>query len=129
MRRRRSGKRAGIAALLPMSAFLQRGGDLRRHVFLVVLGEDRVRDENTVRNAAFGDDPLPFTEKVRKNAIIADGDICLPVGDAKRDLLAILMHDALGLDETADAHPSASQSRLRGELGGAVKEDEVVAKR
>src|SRR5271154_5269131 len=103
MRRRRAGERARIAAFLPMAALLESRGDLGRHVFLVMLGEDRAGDENAVRHPPFGDYALPLTKQVRDDAVIANRDIGLAIGHAKRDPPPILVFDALRLDQPADA--------------------------
>ena len=86
-----------IAALLPAPGFFQRRGNLGRHVFFVVLGENAARDENAVpAEPALGNDALPFAEQIGQHAVIDDRDIGLAVGDAEIDAVAIrLVHDRL----------------------------------
>ena len=54
-------------ALAELDAFrLQRLGDFRRHVILIVLGQHAVGDEGALgRELALGDDALSFLEQVR----------------------------------------------------------------
>src|SRR5271155_3299804 len=62
--RRLRGGRVGPCRLL-----LERGGHLRRHVLLVVLGEDLVGDEGPIRtHGAVRDDALALAEQVRQHA-------------------------------------------------------------
>jgi len=62
---------AAPASFLETSGILERLFHLGRHVLLIVLGEDLVRNKNAVlvefaqRNHA-----LPFTEQIRKNAVV-----------------------------------------------------------
>src|SRR5688572_296482 len=45
--------------------------ELRRHVTLVMLGEDIVGDEGRALHPAFGDDTAAFAEQVRRDAAVA----------------------------------------------------------
>src|SRR5687768_4542150 len=63
--------RALAFGLLPAARFLQRLGDLRRHVGLVVLGQHLACDElAAVVERAFDDHALAFAEQVRQQAAI-----------------------------------------------------------
>jgi hypothetical protein len=58
---------------------LQRLDDLRGHVALIVLGEHGVGRQRPVGvEYAFGDDALPFAEKIGKDALVGDGEFTTP---------------------------------------------------
>ena len=51
--------------------FLKCFGNLRRHVSLIVFGQNRIRHKQAVgTKAAFGDNALPFAEQVGQHALI-----------------------------------------------------------
>src|SRR5690242_7229409 len=119
-----------LAAFLPAPAFLERFGDLGRHVFLIVLGEDVRGDKDAVAaQFSFGDDPLPLAEQIRQDAVIDDPQLRLTIAHAERDGMAVhLPGDAVCLDEAADADPPVRRDVLRGQFARAVEKDQVVVK-
>src|SRR5699024_12280466 len=56
-------------------------GHFRRHVGLVVLGQDLGGDERAVLHVAGGDHALALAEQVRKNALVDHGHLVEAVGD------------------------------------------------
>src|ERR1700690_251107 len=73
--------------LLPVPLLLQGLDNLARHVILVVLGEHGVGLEQAARlDIALGDDALPLAEQVGHNALEADRNVLVAVGDLKADL-------------------------------------------
>src|SRR6478735_10677507 len=89
--------------VLPVALLLQAVCNLLRHVGLVVLGEHAVGAEGARRiKGAFGDDPLPFAEQIRQQALIGDGDGAPAVGDLEADGKALSPLHASFLDQAAD---------------------------
>src|ERR1700685_840056 len=69
--RRLRGGRVGRCRLL-----LERSGHLRRHVLLVVLGEDLVGDEGPIgTHGAVRDDALALAEQIRQHARVLDRNL------------------------------------------------------
>src|SRR5580693_2561836 len=80
--RRLRGGRVGRRRLL-----LERGGHLRRHVLLVVLGEDLVGDEGPIRtHGAVRDDALALAEQVRQHARVLDRNLVREVREHEAHL-------------------------------------------
>ena len=116
-------------ALAELHAFrLERLGDLRRHVVLIVLGEHAVGDEGALgRELALGDDALSFLEQVRQHALVGDRHRLQRIGDGELDLgAAAALHRALG-DEAAETEALAAGDRLFGKIAGRVEEDDRIA--
>src|SRR5208282_6545035 len=93
-----------LLAFLPMAGALQRVDHFRRHIFLVVLGENLGSVEDAaIGHRAHGDDALPFAEKVGKHAVISDRHARAPVRHHEMDGGLGAFHDAAFFHEPADA--------------------------
>ena len=72
----------------PVAARLQGLGDFRRHVFLVMLGQDLERREAAVGlQAAFDHHALALAEEIGQHAAIGDGQRFLQIGHAEADVV------------------------------------------
>ena len=65
---------------------LERLGHFRRHVFLIVLGEDFIGDERAVLHAAVRHHALPVAEQVRQDARIFHRHRVLEIRDQELDV-------------------------------------------
>ena len=75
---------ASLSVWPPLAARLQGLGDFRRHVFLVMLGQDLVRHEAAVGlQAAFHHHPLALAEEIGQHALIGDRQRFLQIGHAE----------------------------------------------
>ena len=95
-----------LLALVLVAAALHVCLYLRRHVVLVVLGEDFIGTENAVRaERAARNHPLFLAEEVGQDAGVSDGKRrMLKIGDAKTHGEAVtLARERMLLDHTADA--------------------------
>ena len=118
-------------AVAPDARLLQRVGDLGRHIVLVVLGEDLAGREHAVlAEHALCDDPLPLTEQIRQNALVADRHLVRPIGQAE------LHHAVAGtpLDAAVDHQATEAKALVGIDLAGrdVARRDEerdAVAKR
>ena len=107
-----------------VAPFFQHFRDFRRHVVLVVAGQNLVGLEQPVRaNPAVGDDALPLTEQVRQDAGIGHGNRSIEVGHVETNFQRTgrAPHAAL-FDQPADAQAPPFR-RLR--VGGLVEQGSV----
>src|SRR5689334_4775992 len=97
----------------PFAGLLQRRGDFRWHVFLVMLGQHgRGRETAIGSERSFDHHALIFTKEIGQHAAIDDSKRVLLVGNAEAHVLAILAHAAL-LDEPAEAEVVTRRLRAR----------------
>src|ERR1041384_2902381 len=100
-----------------MAAALQRVGDFRRHVLLVVLGKDAAGDKDPVAaQFALGNNALALAEQIGQQTVIHDLEFGLAVGHPESHPTAILFYQALVLDQPADANAPLRPDRLLGEI-------------
>ncbi|SSI74805.1 Uncharacterised protein [Acinetobacter baumannii] len=124
------GLAGGLAVLvvLQLAAVLERLGDFRRHVVLVVLGQHFIGHQHAVAaQLAEGDDALPLAEQVGKDAMVGDGHFLGAVGDhethVQRILAALqrtLFHQAAG------AYAGVGRRFAVGDLGRGVEQVDVL---
>ncbi len=120
-------RRFRFRVALPHAFLLQGGGDLGRHVVLVVLGKDRIGGEYAGGiETAFGDDALAFPEEVGQHARVADRYRARRVrdGELHRQARAAL-HRTL-FDETAKPDALARRDVLLDHVARGVEEDDRV---
>src|ERR1700732_332434 len=114
----------------PDALFLQRVGDLARHVALIVLGENTVGvKEFVLTKRSLGDDPLSFPEKVGQKPRIGHHDILFFIGDGKADRPVALVDKRALFHEPADAQTLPGARRFLRELARPIEKDDIVAQR
>src|SRR5262245_12419778 len=115
---------------LPHALLFQGLCDLGWHVGLVVLGKHAIGQEAAgLIERPFGDDTLPFPEKIRQNPGVAHVDATGVIGDGKLDGATCPALEATGRHQPAEANAFAWADTLGGDFARRVEEDDRVAQR